>query len=95
MTFRFHEAAEPEIEAAIDFYERQQVGLGFRFFSEIEDALRLISENPLAWERMDEQTHRCLTNRFPYAVIYRVKSDHIRILAVMHLRRNPNCWKGR
>ena len=91
----FHEAAERELEAAIDFYEHQQVGLGARFLAEIEAALRLISENPLAWERMDEQTHRCLANRFPYAVIYRIKPDHIRILAVMHLRRHPDCWKGR
>lgn len=95
MNLLFHAAAEQEFEDAIDFYERQKPGLGARYFGEIDAALRLISENPSAWERLDEETHRCLINRFPYAVIYRIKSDHIRILAVMHLRRHPNCWKGR
>lgn len=44
---------------------------------------------------MDGQTHRCLTNKFPYGVLYRIKYDHIRIIAVMHLRRKANYWQKR
>lgn len=91
----FHPAAEIEISDAIEFYERQQPGLGRRLFEEVQTAIRQICEQPMAWEKMDTQTHRCLTNRFPYGVLYRIKPDHIRIIAVMHLRRKPGYWNNR
>ncbi len=95
MKYFFHPAAEVEFSDAIDFYERQQAGLGRRLSLEIKTAIRQICEHPLAWEKMDSTTHRCLTNRFPYGVLYRIKDGHIRIIAIMHLRRKPDCWQGR
>lgn len=95
MKYVFHPSAEIEFSDAVDFYERQQPGLGRRLFEEVQTAVRQICEHPLAWEQMDSQTRRCLTNRFPYGVLYRIKKDHIRIIAVMHLRRKPDCWKAR
>ena len=47
-------------------------GLGRKLFSEIQAILQQICETPEVWEKIDAQTHRCLTNRFPYAVLYRV-----------------------
>lgn len=32
---------------------------------------------------------------FPYAFLYRVTTDRVRILAVMNLRRRPMYWVGR
>ncbi len=58
-------------------------------------AIQQICEHPLAWEQMDSQTHRFLTNRFPFGVLYRIKEDHIRIIAIMHLRRKPDYWQDR
>ncbi len=95
MKYLFHEAAEAEYMDAVDFYESRQPGLGRKLFNDIQTVIRQICENPLAWEKLDGQTHRCLANRFPYAVLYRVKSDHIRIIAIMHLRRNPDYWQDR
>ena len=95
MKYLFHEAAEAEYMDAVNFYENRQPGLGRKLFSEIQAILQQICENPEVWEKIDDQTHRCLTNRFPYAVLYRVKSDHIRIISIMHLRRKPDYWQGR
>jgi hypothetical protein len=47
------------------------------------------------WYEVDTQTHRFLTNRFPFGVLYRIKDDHIRIIAVMHLRWKPDYWQSR
>lgn len=44
----FHPAAEAELLDAVDFYERQQTGLGRRLFEEIQTAVRQICEHPLA-----------------------------------------------
>ena len=36
----------------------------------------------------------CLA-RFPYGVIYQFLPDHIRIIAVAHLHREPKYWTSR
>jgi len=95
MKYYFHPAAETELLNAVEFYELQQPELGRRLSEEIQTAIHQICEHPLAWEKMDAETHRCLTNRFPYGVLYRIKSDHIRIIAIMHLRRKPTYWNKR
>ena len=95
MKFFFHPEAETELSDAVDFYEQQRAGLGRRLFEEVQTTIQQVCEHPRAWEQLDSQTHRCLTNRFPYGVLYRIKDDHIRIIAVMHLRRKPGYWRNR
>ena len=41
------------------------------------------------------EVRRCLVHRFPYGVLYSVEPEGISILAVMHLRRDPDYWKQR
>jgi plasmid stabilization system protein ParE len=91
----FNSTAEQELNEAIDFYDQQQHGLGDRFSEEIQATVRQVSEHPRTWEKIDFKTHRFLTNRFPYGILYRIHSDHIRIIAVIHLHRKPDYWKDR
>ena len=95
MKYFFHTAAEVELSAAVDFYELQQPSLGRHLSEEIQTAIQQICAPPLAWEKLDSKTHRFLTNQFPYGILYRVKEDHIRIIASMHLRRKPEYWHNR
>jgi len=44
---------------------------------------------------MSKNTRRCLVNRFPFGVIYQIKSDSVRIIAVADLRRCPDYWLDR
>jgi hypothetical protein len=44
---------------------------------------------------LEGDVRRCLTRRFPFGVLYAVEPSGIFILAVMHLRRDPECWKQR
>jgi hypothetical protein len=41
---------------------------------------------------MSKNTRRCLVNRFPFGVIYQVKSSFVSIIAVADLRRRPDYW---
>ncbi len=77
------------------YYEDCQTGLGLQFAEEVYVAIRRVDEYPDAWSALSENTRRCLVNRFPYGVIFQVKSDMLRIVAVANLHRRPNYWRDR
>jgi plasmid stabilization system protein ParE len=95
MKYLFHPSAKKELADAADFYEAQRINLGQELSQEVQATITQICESPGVWEKLDAYNHRCLTNRFPYGIIYRIEPDHIRIMAVMHLSRKPDYWKNR
>ena len=95
MNFYFHQLAESEFDKAVDFYEDCQRGLGLEFAQEVYATIALIVRFPDAWSPMSKNTRRCLVNRFPFGVIYQVKSEAIHIIAVADLRRRPDYWLNR
>ena len=80
---------------AIAYYESREPGLGSRFAEEVERTSERILQYPEAWAPISKRTRRCLTNKFPYALIYQIRQDVILIVAVMHLHREPQSWRGR
>ena len=95
MKFYFHREADLEFDAAVEYYEGCQLGLGLDFAEEVCAAIERIGRHPDAWTRMSENTRRCLVNRFPYGVIYQVKSDVIRVIAISNLNKKPGYWRDR
>lgn len=95
MRFQFHEFAEEEFDKAIEFYESCSQGLGVDFSKEIYAAIERIVRHPDAWTPISKNTRRCLANRFPFGVIYKILNDCIYIIAVADLRRRPNYWRDR
>lgn len=95
MRFYFHPLADEEFDEAVRYYERCRSGLGVEFAEEVYATVARISEYPDAWSPMSENTRRCLVNRFPYGVIFQIKSDMLRIVAVANLHRRPAYWKDR
>ncbi len=95
MTFDFHPDAEKEFLEAIAYYENCAPGLGEDFSLEVYFTIQNILSYSHAWPILEDDIHRCLTNRFPYGVLYSIESDCIYILAVMQLHRDPNYWKSR
>ena len=51
--------------------------------------------HPQAYRQVEGEIRKCRVAHFPYVVIYRVRSDFIEIIAVMHPRRSPGYWKQR
>jgi toxin ParE1/3/4 len=90
-----HEAAEAEINEAADFYDIRSPGLGSVFVDEIEHAIRGISEFPEASPLVCGRVRKRPIAKFPYSLIYSVRPDVIRILAVAHHKRRPFYWRGR
>ncbi len=95
MNYLFHPEAEEEFNMAVEYYEKCKVGLGLEFANEVYRTIQRILRFPAAWQKFDNKTRRCLTNRFSFGVIYYQKGEKIIILAVMQLRREPNYWQDR
>ena len=95
MNFRFHPKADNELDEAVRYYEGCQTGLGLDFAEEVYATIARVLEYPEACSALSKNTRRCLVNRFPYGVIFQVKSDVLRIVAVANLHRRPGYWQDR
>ncbi|MGE5549748.1 MAG: type II toxin-antitoxin system RelE/ParE family toxin [Bacteroidota bacterium] len=95
MRFSFHPAAVTEFNEAVEYYEECLSGIGIQFAEEVYATIARIIEYPEAWSPLSKNTRRCLTNRFPFGIVYQLDSDRISIIAVSHLHRRPGYWKGR
>ena len=95
MTVIYHPEAEAELIEAARFYARRVDGLGAEFLAAVDDAVRGIEEAPDRWRTVERDVRRYLLRRFPFAILYRVEPDHLRILAVKHHSRQPDYWQAR
>jgi plasmid stabilization system protein ParE len=91
----FHWLAEYELNEAAQYYDLEEPGLGVAFLEEVDRCLQSIQTAPEAGAILRGTIRRRLLRRFPYALLYKIKSSGIRILAVMNLRRRPTYWVGR
>ena len=92
---RFHPAALAEFHEAVRYYDEKQPGLGLRFIDAVEGVFAQIKSSPGRFRLVEENTRKCRVPRFPYGVLFRERQDCLEIVAVMHLRRHPDYWKGR
>jgi toxin ParE1/3/4 len=91
----FHELAEFELNDAAVFFEIKREGLGLRFLSAVEAAVAHIREHPETSPVIMQDIRHKVLRRFPYSLMYSIKPDRIRILAVANQRRRPFYWRGR
>ena len=91
--YRFTSAARRELSQAASYYEQRENGLGAAFLGEVEDTINRILQHPTAWHPLSPRTRRCRTHRFPFGLIYQIRTDEILVVAVMDLRRDPARWK--
>ena len=91
----FHELAENELNDAAEYYAQARPGLGEAFLAEVQGAVDALAAAPLAGQTVDADVRWWLVRRFPYTVFYRVRADHIRVLAIGHQKRRPFYWRGR
>jgi len=95
MNVLFHPDAELELNAAIDYYEAIENGLGYDFSLEIISAIGRVIDFPKAWLIIEGDIRRALVKRFPYGILYAEDQGLIYIIAAMHLHRDPEYWKHR
>ena len=81
------EAAE-DIEAARDFYNGLEAGVGAHFvdslIADLRSLARLSGIHPVHFN-----FHRMLASRFPFGIYYRERGDETQVVAILDLRREP------
>ena len=80
---------------AANWYDQQLPGLGDDLLDEIGKSFRAIQSFPIAHPILDAPFRRIIVDRFPFALIYRVESEEIVVVAVANLKRRPNYWRRR
>ena len=88
-------AVEADVEAAFDWYEGEEPGLGFEFLEELRAAYHRILDHPFGYQELRSGIRRALTRRFPYAVYFAVEGESIVIVAVLSTTRDPAEWQRR
>ena len=95
MRIRYVDAADAEFQEAVDYYNNQHPGLGFEFSDEVREAVARIRVYPKAWTPLSKRTRRCQVHRFPYSIVYELRSDLIVVVAVQHHQPKPENWRKR
>lgn len=86
----FREAAQKDLFRAYKFYEKQQIGLGEKFISEVEFGLKFVKRNPEAFPEKKKGFREFILKTFPYILIYRLDKQEVTIFAIFHTSLNPS-----
>jgi plasmid stabilization system protein ParE len=76
-----------EGEAAFRWYEARNSDAALAFELQLDRAVRAIEEAPERFPRIQGETRRALVIGFPFSMVFRVRGDEIRVLAIAHTRR--------
>jgi toxin ParE1/3/4 len=88
-------AAARDLEEARTWYEEQCSGLGEELVAEVDKTLKSVSDRPELHAVGFKGVRQALVDRFPYVVFFRIHDESIRVLAVLHAKRNPRVWRSR
>jgi toxin ParE1/3/4 len=91
----FNPQARVELREAAGYYGLESAALRSRFLLAVEEALGHVLEYAEAAEVVRGDIRRKPLRRFPYSLLYTIRGQEVRILAVMHQRRRPFYWWGR
>ena len=77
--------------AATRWYEERRPGLGGEFHEAVVRAIALIEAHPEigSLSAVQVPTRELTLARFPYKIVYRVRSDDRYVVAVSHAKRRP------
>jgi plasmid stabilization system protein ParE len=84
-----------DVEAAFEWYENEQPGLGLEFLDELRASYDRIANGPLRYQELRGGIRRALLRRFPYAVYFATDEDMVVVVAVLHASRDPAEWQRR
>ena len=90
-------AARIDLLESIQWYNRQQSGLGHRYYNHIQQSVKLIGKNPYFFQVRYKDLRMAPVKKFPFMILYIIDEDkkQIAITAFLHTSRNPKIWEER
>jgi toxin ParE1/3/4 len=96
MNYWLHPEAREDLREAAEFYrDNAGIALSQSLLAEFERSVKLLLAHPRLGGEWRRNKRRFVMKQFPFAVIYTVSGDQLRVLAVAHHSRRPGYWRGR
>ena len=97
---RFDDEARLELRLAIEWYELHAPGFRARFVAAMDrvlERLRVVpgSASLVSGLRSQVQVRRTIVEGFPFWLVFLERPAEIYVVAVAHMRREPNFWTDR
>lgn len=92
---RIQPGARNDLRNAFRWYETGRQGLGLELLDEVRACVLRIQDHPLAARAIGGGARQALVRRFPYRVVYLVEGTQVEVLAIWHVRRDPDGWHER
>lgn len=93
--FVLHENVVLRLEAAVNWYDEQQVGLGDDFIEEFKILLDYIGQMPFGFAIAFGDYRQVMLKRFPFVILYKVEGKTIEISNLIHAKQHPGKRKGK
>lgn len=90
---RFHARVARDVADAIAWYEQRSPGLGDRFRAAVDDRFDAIQENPERFGVAFDDFRFARVFRFPYVVLFRVRTEAVHVVGVFHGASDPKKWR--
>ena len=96
MKLVWHRLAEDELnDVAVYYRNRGGPDLALAFLNEARRVANLVAQRPNAGRDLRSGVQSWRMRVYPYAIVYRVIADHIRVLAIAGDRQRPFYWHRR
>lgn len=92
---RYRPKAADDLGLAIAWYDAKGEKVGNLFVDAYEKAIERVSSNPYVYASDNSGLRIVRMVRFPYAIYFRVRSEQIVVLAIMHTSRDRRSFDDR
>ncbi len=86
---RYASAAVEDLREACHWLEGVEPGLSARLLDELDNHAKAIVRYPEMYERCSPVCRRVVLRTFDYALVYRISSGTIEVVALLHCRLDP------
>lgn len=96
MSYWLHPEAREDLREAAEFYRgNASVALSQALLTEFEHSVQLLLGHHYLGRKWRYGKRRLVMKSFPFAIIYTITGEQLRILAVAHHSRRPGYWRAR
>ena len=76
-TYILYHHAQKDYEQSLEWYMERSIDAAENFVAAIDNALKLICNNPVRWRNKYKNFHEITLKKFPFTIIYTIEEDTI------------------